>query len=105
MRPLLWERFMQLLCRFLGHVPGDTWEHQGTNTACQRCRILYKCRGFYMLRTFRDAAASCGQGESIYRSANVYVKYAKNHPVPLSKRVPFLDRMSRDWVIFDPNEA
>ena len=38
-------------------------------------------------------------GESIYRAVDIYTKYAKNHPIPLNKRVPFWDRISKDWVI------
>lgn len=88
-----------ILCRFFGHVPGETWEHEGTNSVCVRCRIVYKSGGFYKLRSFKNAVDNCGTGESIYRSSFCYNKYAKNHTIPIKKRVRFLDRISRDWVI------
>ncbi len=98
--------FIKLLCRFLDHKKGDTWEHQGENSACKRCGVVYKSgSSFYKHRSFPDAARSCGTGESIYRAIDVYTKYAKNHPIPLQKRVPLLDRMSKDWIIYNPKEA
>lgn len=98
--------FIKWLCRFLGHKKGDTWDHQGENSVCKRCGVVYKSgSSFYKLRSFSDAVQSCGKGESIYRVIDGYTKYAKNHPIPLQKRVPLLDRMSKDWAIYDPKES
>lgn len=97
---------INLLCRFLGHKKGQTWEHQGENSVCKRCGGVYKSgASFYKHRSFRDASRACGNGESIYRAVDVYTKYAKNHTTPLKKRVPLLDRLSKDWIIYDAKEA
>jgi len=98
--------FINLLCRFFGHKKGETWEYQGENSVCKRCGIVYKSgKSYYMHRSFSDASQSCGIGEAIYRAVDVYKKYAKNHTIPLQKRVPFLDRLSKDWIIHDGREA
>lgn len=54
---------------------------------------------------FYDASRACGISESIYRAVDVYTKYAKNHTIPLYKRVPLLDRLSKDWIIYDGKEV
>lgn len=95
-------RFINLLCRFLGHKKGQTWEHQGENSVCKRCGVVYKSGAY---RSFSDASRSCGMSESIYRAVDIHTKYAKNHTTPLKKRVPLLDRLSKDWVIYDGREA
>ena len=98
--------FIKLLCRFLGHKKGQTWEYQGDNSTCKRCGVVYKSgASYYRLRSFSDASRSCGMSESIYRAVDIYTKYAKNHPIPLQKRVPLLDRLSKDWIIYDSKEA
>ena len=98
--------YINLLCRFLGHKKGTTWVYQGENSMCKRCGVVYKSgSSFYKHRSFSDAVQSCGMGESIYRAVDVNTKYAKNHPTPLQKRVPLLDRLSKDWIIYDPKEA
>ena len=94
-----------VICRFCGHRPGKTWEHQGSNTICRRCNVVYKSGGsYYALRSFNDAVRCCGISESIYRDGHM-TKYAKNHPIPLPQRVPLLDRLSRDWCIYNHKEA
>lgn len=99
-------RFIKLLCRFLGHKKGQTWEHQGDNSVCKRCGVVYKSgASYYRLRSFPDASRACGMNESIYRAVDIYTKYAKNHPIPLQKRVSPLDRLSKDWIIYDGKEA
>lgn len=96
---------INLLCRFLGHKKGQTWEHQGENSVCKRCGVVYKSgASFYKHRSFLDASRACGSGESIYRAVDIYTKYAKNHTTPLKKRVPLLDRLSKDWIIYDGKE-
>ena len=98
--------FIKLLCRFLGHKKGQAWGYQGENSVCKRCGVVYKSgASYYRLRSFSDASRYCGMSESIYREVDVYTKYAKNHPIPLQKRVPLLDRLSKDWIIYDPKEA
>ena len=53
--------FIKLLCRFLGHKKGQTWEHQGDNSVCKRCGVVYKSgTSYYRLRSFSDASRSCG---------------------------------------------
>lgn len=97
---------IELLCRFLGHKKGKTWVHRGENSVCKRCGVVYKSgASFYKHRSFRDASRACGSGESIYRAVDMYKKYAKNHKTPLNKRVPLLDRLSKDWIIYDGKEV
>jgi len=94
------ELIQMTVCRFFGHRKGRTWEFDGkTHSICKRCRHIYVSDNFYKERTFRDAVSVCKVSGSIYRASNTYKKYAKNHPVPLKKRVPLLDRISKDWII------
>lgn len=88
-------------CRFFGHVQGTSWEHQGMNSLCKRCYRIYKSGGHYKLRSFKEASTVCGIGESIHRCNSPHKIYAKNHNIPLYKRVPMLDKLSKDWIIFD----
>jgi hypothetical protein len=60
---------------------------------------------FYKARSFKDACRTCGIGESIYQPNNPTKKYAKNHPVSLSKRVPLLRQLFGIWKIYDPKDA
>jgi hypothetical protein len=99
------DHFINLLCRFFGHKKGQTWEHQGENSVCTRCGVIYKSASYYKHRSFYDASRACGISESIYRAVDVYTKYAKNHTIPLHKRVPLLDRLSKDWIIYDGKEV
>jgi len=39
-----YERLMMWICSKLGHVPGNTWEYEGTNADCKRCRCVYKVK-------------------------------------------------------------
>lgn len=88
------------ICRFFGHKQGYLfWEHQSQNSVCIRCGTIYKSGGFYKLRSFKSASKSCNVNESIYRFKNKL--YAKNHTIPLKKRIGLLDRLSKDWVIND----
>lgn len=97
--------FINLLCSFLGHKKGQTWEYQGENSVCKRCGVVYKSGlSYYKQRSFYDASHACGMNESIYRSVDIYTKYAKNHTMPLQKRVPLLDRLCKDWIIWDGKE-
>ena len=97
---------INLLCRFFGHKKGTTWVCRGENSVCKRCGVVYKSgASFYKHRSFRDASRNCGIGEAIYRAVDIHTKYAKNHTTPLKKRVPLLDRLSKDWIIYDPKEA
>jgi hypothetical protein len=41
MRPRLWERIKQWVCRRFGHRQGETWEYNGTHAVCKRCRFIY----------------------------------------------------------------
>ena len=98
--------FINLLCCFLGHKKGQTWEYQGENSVCKRCGVVYKSgSSYYKHRSFYGASRACGMNESIYRAVDVYTKYAKNHTIPLQKRVPLLDRLCKDWIIYDGKEA
>lgn len=98
--------FIKLLCRFFGHKKGPTWEHRGENSVCTRCGVVYKSgASYYKHRSFYDAASACGMNESIYRAVDVYTKYAKNHTIPLHKRVPLPDRLCKDWIIYDGKDV
>lgn len=97
---------MKIFCRFLGHKKMDSWEYQGENSVCKRCGVVWKSGdSYYKHRSFSSASRVCGKNESIYRAVDVYKKYAKNHQIPLSKRVSILDRLSKDWIIYDGKEA
>ena len=90
-----------MICRFFGHAKGETWAHQGINSACRRCKVLYKSGGFYKLRNFTNAYGTCKVSGYIYRLGKNSKKYAKNHDIPIKQRVPLFDRLSKDWVIND----
>lgn len=60
---------------------------------------------FYRKRSFADACRACGIGESIYQPSSPAKKYAKNHPIPLNKRVPLLRQIFGSWKIYDPKDA
>ena len=95
-------RFYQFVVPFFRTQKGQTWEHCGDNSVCKRCGVVYKSgASYYRHRSFSDASRSCGMSESIYRAVDVYTKYAKNHTTPLKKRVPLLDKLSKDWIIYN----
>jgi len=54
--------------------------------------------------TFEKAARTCHVRNWIYRRADPGRQYAKNHPVPLKKRVPRADQLCNDWEEHDPND-
>lgn len=60
---------------------------------------------FYKKRNFADACRVCGIDESIYQPINPTKKYAKNHQIPLSRRVPLLRQIFGSWKIYDPKDA
>lgn len=60
---------------------------------------------FYRKRSFSDACRVCGIGESIYQPSNPTKRYAKNHPIPLGKRVPLLRQIFGSWKIYDPEDV
>ena len=60
---------------------------------------------FYKERSFADACRTCGIGESIYQPSNPTKMYAKNHNIPLNKRVPLFRQILGRWRIYDPKDA
>jgi len=52
----------------------------------------------------QEAISSCHVRSAIYRNTNPEKKYWKNHPVPISVRVPFKDHVHADWKEFDPRD-
>ena len=55
--------------------------------------------------TFAKACSSCHVRSAIYRSGNPSMKYAKNHHIPFTERVPAVDQAADDWFEWDPDDG
>lgn len=53
--------------------------------------------------TYKKAKAMCHVRSAIFRTSKM-VRYPKNHPVPLDKRVSWWDKLWNDWAEHDPRE-
>ena len=52
---------------------------------------------------YQDAKSRCHVRSAIFRESKG-VKYWKNHPIPLDKRVPAEDQAATDWREYDPRD-
>jgi hypothetical protein len=52
---------------------------------------------------YEKAKSWCHVRSAIYRESKG-VRYWKNHPVPLDKRVPEEDKLATDWLEYDPRD-
>lgn len=52
----------------------------------------------------KKAIELCHVRSAVYRKGKPKVKYWKNNPIPIIKRVSFLDKFRRDWKEYDPRD-
>ena len=54
--------------------------------------------------TYDEAEQYCHVRSAIYRESNK-IRYWKNHPISLDKRVPDEDKSKTDWKEYDPRDS
>jgi len=96
------ELIQMAICRFFGHRKGKTWIFEGsTYFVCKRCNCIFAEEGYWEEMPFKDAVSKCEVGSRIYRRHKAHKKYTKTPQATLEECIPFLDRLSKDWMVED----
>lgn len=69
-----------------------------------RLDLPYGSRSMVCKMTLKKAIRCCAVREAVYRTKKPQRRYYKNHPISLRSRIAFLDRIRRDWAVYDPRD-